>query len=246
MSDDRRVALVTGASRGIGKAIATQLAADGHFVVAVARNADALGEVVSQAIADGGAMEARPCDLTDDAAVDALVEGVVSDHGRLDILVNNAGVTRDGLVLRMSDEDFDLVITTNLRAAFRLCRGVARPMMRQRWGRMINIGSVVGLMGNAGQVNYAAAKAGLIGMTRSIAKELGGKGVTANVVTPGFIETDMTSVLPEAMLKEATARLPLRRLGQASEIADGVSFLASDRAGYITGHVLAIDGGMVG
>lgn len=246
MSDDRRVALVTGASRGIGKAIATQLAADGHFVVAVARNADALGEVVSQAIADGGAMEARPCDLTDDAAVDALVEGVVSDHGRLDILVNNAGVTRDGLVLRMSDEDFDLVITTNLRAAFRLCRGVARPMMRQRWGRMINIGSVVGLMGNAGQVNYAAAKAGLIGMTRSIAKELGGKGVTANVVTPGFIETDMTSVLPEAMLKEATARLPLRRLGQASEIADGVSFLASDRAGYITGHVLAIDGGMIG
>lgn len=246
MSDDRRVALVTGASRGIGKAIATQLAADGHFVVAVARNADALGEVVSQAIADGGAMEARPCDLTDDAAVDALVEGVVSDHGRLDILVNNAGVTRDGLVLRMSDEDFDLVITTNLRAAFRLCRGVARPMMRQRWGRMINIGSVVGLMGNAGQVNYAAAKAGLIGMTRSIAKELGGKGVTANVVTPGFIETDMTSVLPEAMLKEAMARLPLRRLGQASEIADGVSFLASDRAGYITGHVLAIDGGMVG
>ncbi|HJO16258.1 MAG TPA: 3-oxoacyl-ACP reductase FabG, partial [Phycisphaerales bacterium] len=213
---------------------------------AVARNADALEEVVSQAIADGGAMEARPCDLTDDAAVDALVEGVVSDHGRLDILVNNAGVTRDGLVLRMSDEDFDLVITTNLRAAFRLCRGVARPMMRQRWGRMINIGSVVGLMGNAGQVNYAAAKAGLIGMTRSIAKELGGKGVTANVVTPGFIETDMTSVLPEAMLKEATARLPLRRLGQASEIADGVSFLASDRAGYITGHVLAIDGGMVG
>ena len=187
-----------------------------------------------------------PCDLTDDAAVDALVEGVVSDHGRLDILVNNAGVTRDGLVLRMSDEDFDLVITTNLRAAFRLCRGVARPMMRQRWGRMINIGSVVGLMGNAGQVNYAAAKAGLIGMTRSIAKELGGKGVTANVVTPGFIETDMTSVLPEAMLKEAMARLPLRRLGQASEIADGVSFLASDRAGYITGHVLAIDGGMVG
>jgi 3-oxoacyl-[acyl-carrier protein] reductase len=246
MSDDRRVALVTGASRGIGKAIATQLAADGHFVIAVARNADALEEVVSQAIADGGAMEARPCDLTDDAAVDALVEGVVSDHGRLDILVNNAGVTRDGLVLRMSDEDFDLVITTNLRAAFRLCRGVARPMMRQRWGRMINIGSVVGLMGNAGQVNYAAAKAGLIGMTRSIAKELGGKGVTANVVTPGFIETDMTSVLPEAMLKEATARLPLRRLGQASEIADGVSFLASDRAGYITGHVLAIDGGMVG
>jgi 3-oxoacyl-[acyl-carrier protein] reductase len=246
MSDDRRVALVTGASRGIGKAIATQLAADGHFVVAVARNVDALGEVVSQAIADGGAMEARPCDLTDDAAVDALVEGVVSDHGRLDILVNNAGVTRDGLVLRMSDEDFDLVITTNLRAAFRLCRGVARPMMRQRWGRMINIGSVVGLMGNAGQVNYAAAKAGLIGMTRSIAKELGGKGVTANVVTPGFIETDMTSVLPEAMLKEATARLPLRRLGQASEIADGVSFLASDRAGYITGHVLAIDGGMIG
>ncbi|MCH2142293.1 MAG: 3-oxoacyl-[acyl-carrier-protein] reductase [Phycisphaerales bacterium] len=245
MSEDRRVAIVTGASRGIGRSIAKQLATDGFLVVAVARNADALNELVSEVQSAGGHAEGRPCDLMDDAAVDGLIEGVVEGHGRLDVLVNNAGVTRDGLVLRMSDDDFDTVIATNLRAVFRLCRAVARPMMRQRWGRIINIGSVVGMMGNPGQANYAAAKAGLIGMTRSIGKELGGKGITANVVAPGWIDTDMTAALPEAMLKEATARLPLRRLGQSQDIADGVSFLASDRASYITGHVLTIDGGML-
>jgi 3-oxoacyl-[acyl-carrier protein] reductase len=241
----QRVALVTGASRGLGKAIATQLAADGHHVVLVARSADAIEAVAADITSSGGSAECRPCDLSDDAAVDALLEGVVESCGRLDILVNNAGITRDGLILRMSDEDFDAVITTNLRAAFRLCRAAARPMMRGRWGRMINIGSVVGVMGNPGQANYAAAKAGLIGMTKSIGKELGGKGITANVVAPGFIGTDMTNALPEQLVKEAVAKLPLKRLGLPEEIAHAVSFLASEKAAYITGHVLAVDGGLL-
>jgi len=241
----RRVAIVTGASRGIGKAIATRLGADGFHVVLVARSEDAIA-ANAKAISDaGGAAEALPCDLADDAAVDAMIEGVVDRHGRLDVLVNNAGITRDGLILGMSDEDFDAVLATNLRAAFRLCRAAARPMMRGRWGRLINIGSVVGIMGNPGQVNYAAAKAGLIGMTRSIGKELGGKGITANVVAPGFIETDMTDALPESLVKEAVGRLPLRRLGRSDEIAAAVSYLASEEAGYVTGHVLAVDGGML-
>lgn len=241
----QRVALVTGASRGLGKAIATQLAADGHHVVLVARSADAIEAVAADITSSGGSAECRPCDLSDDAAVDAMLEGVVESCGRLDILVNNAGITRDGLILRMSDEDFDAVITTNLRAAFRLCRAAARPMMRGRWGRMINIGSVVGVMGNPGQANYAAAKAGLIGMTKSIGKELGGKGITANVVAPGFIGTDMTNALPEQLIKEAVAKLPLKRLGLPEEIAHAVSFLASEKAAYITGHVLAVDGGLL-
>jgi 3-oxoacyl-[acyl-carrier protein] reductase len=241
----QRVALVTGASRGLGKAIATQLAADGHRVVLIARSADAIEAVAAEITSSGGSAESCQCDLSDDAAVDALLEGVVERHGRLDILVNNAGITRDGLILRMSDEDFDAVITTNLRAAFRLCRGAARPMMRGRWGRIINIGSVVGVIGNPGQANYAAAKAGLIGMTKSIGKELGGKGITANVVAPGFIGTDMTAALPEQLIKEAVAKLPLKRLGLPEEIADAVSFLASEKAGYITGHVLAVDGGLL-
>lgn len=241
----RRIALVTGASRGIGKAIAERLASEGHHVVLVARSADAIDRGVEAIIAAGGSAEACPCDLGDDEAVDAMLADVVDRHGRFDILVNNAGITRDGLILRMSDEDFDAVIGTNLRAAFRLCRAAARPMMRGRWGRMINIGSVVGVMGNPGQSNYAAAKAGLIGMTRSIGKELGGKGITANVVAPGFIETDMTDALPETLVQEAVARLPLRRLGLPEEIAHAVAFLASEQAGYITGHVLAVDGGML-
>lgn len=241
----QRVALVTGASRGLGKAIATQLAADGHHVVLVARSADAIEAVAADITSSGGSVACHPCDLSDDAAVDALLEDVVESCGRLDILVNNAGITRDGLILRMSDEDFDAVITTNLRAAFRLCRAAARPMMRGRWGRMINIGSVVGVMGNPGQANYAAAKAGLIGMTKSIGKELGGKGITANVVAPGFIGTDMTDALPEQLVKEAVAKLPLKRLGLPEEIANAVSFLASEKAAYITGHVLAVDGGLL-
>lgn len=240
-----RVALVTGASRGIGKAIASRLAGDGLHVCLLARSGDAIEAHASELQAAGLLAEAVPCNLADDQAVDEMFESLVDRHGRLDVLVNNAGITRDGLLLRMSDEDFDAVVSTNLRAAFRLCRSAARPMMRGRWGRMINIASVVGMMGNAGQANYAAAKAGMIAMTRSIAKELGGKGVTANAVAPGFIETDMTDALPDSLVQEAVGRLPLRRLGQVEEIAAAVSFLASDEAGYITGHVLAVDGGML-
>ncbi len=243
--DNQRVAIVTGASRGIGKAIAQRLSRDGHHVVLVARSADAIEAAAAELNGEGGSAEACQCDLADDAAVDAMLEGVVERLGRLDILVNNAGITRDGLILRMSDEDFDTVLGTNLRAAFRLCRAAARPMMRGRWGRVINIGSVVGVMGNPGQCNYAAAKAGLIGMTRSIGKELGGKGITANVIAPGFIETDMTDALPDQLVKEAVSRLPARRLGTPEEIAHAVSFLASEGAGYVTGHVLAVDGGML-
>lgn len=215
-------------------------------MVCVARNESALASVVEGIEALGHSAESNVCDLSDDAAVDALMDGVLETHGRLDILVNNAGMTRDGLILRMSDDDFDAVINLNLRSVFRLCRAAARPMMRGRFGRMINISSVVGIFGNGGQANYAAAKAGLIGLTKSIGKELGGKGVTANVVAPGFVETDMTAALPAEMLAEAVKRLPARRAGTVDEIAHAVAFLASDEAAYITGQVLCVDGGWMG
>lgn len=213
-------------------------------MICVARSAEPLEALCVEITDAGGTATPRPCDLSDDAAVDAMIEEVVDTHGRLDILVNNAGITRDGLLLRMSDQDFDDVIGTNLRAVFRLCRAATRPMMRGRFGRIINIGSVVGLMGNSGQVNYAAAKAGLVGLTRSIARELGGKGLTANVLAPGFVGTDMVAALPESAVEEAVARLPIRRIGTPEDIAHAVSFLASDQAGYVTGVVLDVDGGM--
>jgi 3-oxoacyl-[acyl-carrier protein] reductase len=212
--------------------------------VLVSRTIDALNEVQKAIQGAGGKAEVRTCDLADGNAIGALVEEVASAHGRLDILVNNAGITKDGLVLRMSDADFDQVIAVNLRSAFVACRAAARPMMRQRFGRIINIGSVTGLVGNAGQVNYAAAKAGLVGITKSIAKELGSKGVTANLIAPGFIETDMTVNLPQALKDEVVKTIPTRRFGTAEEIAHAVSFIASDLAGYITGQVLIVDGGL--
>jgi len=239
-----RVAIVTGASRGIGRAIAERLARDGCTVVLVARSNESLhdvGEAIKQA---GGVAEPRPCDVGDGQALQELIESVASTHGRLDILVNNAGITRDGLILRMSDEDFDEVLRINLRSAFVACRAAARPMMRNRHGRIINIGSVTGLMGNPGQANYAAAKAGLVGLTKTIAKELGSKGITANVVAPGFIETDMTAALPQTVKDEYAKNIPARRFGSPHEIAHAVSFLASDDAGYITGQVLVVDGGL--
>ncbi len=241
---EQRVAIVTGASRGIGQAIAQALAADGRLVVLVARNREKLDAVRQQIETDGGAAAVRTCDIADGDAVTALIESVVDEFGRLDILVNNAGITRDTLLLRMSDQQWDEVIATNLRSAFIACRAAAKPMMRGKWGRIVNIASVSGLVGNAGQANYAASKAGLLGLTKSIAKELAGKHITANVVAPGFVETDMTDVLPEAVKEGALAFIPHKRMGRPEEIAAAVAYLAGEDAGYTTGQVLAIDGGM--
>jgi 3-oxoacyl-[acyl-carrier protein] reductase len=241
---EQRVAIVTGASRGIGKAIAQRLAADGRLVILVARSVESLEAVRTEISARGGAAEVRACDVGDGEALNGLIEEVASTHGRLDILVNNAGITRDGLILRMSDKDFDDIILINLRSAFVACRAAARPMMRNRFGRIINIGSVTGLIGNAGQANYAAAKAGLVGMTKSIAKELGSKGITANVIAPGFVETEMTQKLGQQLKEEASRNIAVRRFGTAEEIAHAASFVASDGASYITGQVITVDGGL--
>jgi 3-oxoacyl-[acyl-carrier protein] reductase len=242
---ESRVAIVTGASRGIGRSIAERLAADGRLVVLVSRSADALDQVRQAIEQAGGSAEVRPCDIGDSEALSGMIEAVASTHGRLDILVNNAGITRDGLILRMSDADFDDVINVNLRSAFVACRSAARPMMRGRFGRIVNIGSVTGLVGNAGQANYAAAKAGLSGLTKTLAKELGSKGITANLVAPGFVETNMLDSLPPAAKDQIAKTVPVRRLGRPEEIAHVVSFLASDLAGYMTGQVLVVDGGLV-
>ncbi len=240
----KRVAIVTGSSRGIGRAIAARLAGEGHHVVCVARSEKPLAELVEEIQAAGGSAESRTCDIAESDALGSMIDSVASEHGRLDVLVNNAGVTRDGLVLRMSDEDFDDVISVNLRSAFIACRHAARPMMRGRFGRIINIGSVSGLMGNPGQVNYSASKAALVGMSKSLAKELGAKGITVNVVAPGFIKTDMTDAMGIDLVKELTPRIPVRRLGEVEEIAHAVAWLAGERAGYITGQVLVVDGGL--
>jgi 3-oxoacyl-[acyl-carrier protein] reductase len=211
----------------------------------VARSADPLASLVEEIAAAGGSAEYRTCDVGAGNALGELVEQVSETAGRLDVLVNNAGITRDGLLLRMSDEDFDQVINVNLRSIFSACRAAARPMMKGRYGRILNVGSVSGISGNAGQANYAAAKAGLIGFTKSIAKELGGKGVTANVIAPGFVRTDMTESLLSSIEDEMTKRITVRRLGEPEDIAAAASYLASESAGYVTGQVLVVDGGLV-
>ena len=238
-----RIALVTGASRGIGKAIAGRLAARGAHVVAAARGENA--KAVAEEIAGGGGRgEFISLDVTEAGASEAAVADVVKRHGRIDILVNNAGIAKDQLMLRMKRDDWDAVIGTNLTAAFVLTQAVLKPMLKQRAGRIVSISSVVGQTGNAGQANYAASKAGLIGFTKSLAREVASRNITANVVAPGFIDTDMTRAVPEAVQKAWLEGIPVGRLGAAEDIADAVCFLASEKASYITGHVLAVNGGM--
>ena len=238
-----RVALVTGASRGIGRAIARQLATTGLLVVAAAR-ADHAEGVAAEIVEAGGRAEAVALDVTVAANVEQIVADVVSRHGRLDVLVSNAGITRDQLLLRMKPADWDAVIATNLTATFTCVQAVSRPMIKQRSGRIIAISSIVGQMGNAGQANYAASKAGLIGFAKSMARELASRGITVNVVAPGLIATDMTDALGEEVRAKWAAQVPLGRLGTPEEVAAAVRFLASDEASYITGHVLAVNGGM--
>ncbi len=241
---EKRVAIVTGASRGIGEAIARRLGADGCHVVAVARSADRLASVVDAIASEGGSAEAATCDVGDPAAVQKMVEDVAEKHGRIDVLVNNAGINRDTLLLRMDDAQFDEVINTNLKSVFVATRAAARYLMRAKNGRIINIGSVSGVIGNKGQANYAASKAALSGFTKTVARELAGKGVTANVVAPGFITTDMTQAMPGKVLEEAQKLIPLGRLGEPAEIASVVGFLAGESSGYLTGQVICVDGGM--
>lgn len=239
-----QTAIVTGASQGIGRAIAIALGRSGARVACAARNAARLEETVAAIRAAGGTAEACACDATDDTSVRALVTRVAEEWGRLDILVNNAGITRDTLIPRMSDEHWDDVIRTNLRGTFLFIRAAARPMMQKRYGRIINISSVSGLKGNAGQANYSASKAAIIGLTRSVSLELASRGVTVNAVAPGFIETDMTAALGEQAQEEVKKHVPLKRLGTPEDIAAAVLYLASPAAGYVTGQVLVVDGGL--
>jgi 3-oxoacyl-[acyl-carrier protein] reductase len=238
-----KVALVTGASRGIGKAIATRMAAQGALVVCAARgdNARAAADAI---VAAGGKAEALTLDVTDDQAVASAPGGIVERHGRLDIVVSNAGITRDQLLMRMKRDDWDAVIATNLTATFALAQAAIRPMLKQKGGRIIAVGSVVGEIGNAGQTNYAASKAGLIGFAKALAREVASRGITVNVITPGLIDTDMTRAIAEKAQVDWAAQIPLGRLGTGDDIAAAACYLASDEAAYITGHVLAVNGGM--
>ena len=240
-----RVALVTGASRGIGRAVACGLAADGFDLALVyAGNADAAADAVAACEAAGATARAYRCDVSNTDEVKATVDAVLADFGSVWALVNNAGITRDTLLARMKDEDFARVLDVNLTGAFNMMRALTRPLMRQRGGRIVSMSSVVGLMGNAGQANYAASKAGLIGLTKSVARELAPRGVTVNAVAPGFVRTDMTAVLPEQVVERYEGQIPLGRLADPEEVAGVVRFLVSDAAAYVTGEVIRVDGGM--
>ena len=243
MSDETQAAFVTGASRGIGRAIAMALAAQGYRVSGTATTA-AGAESIREALSSFPGCRGIVLDVDDADGVNAAIDAVVRDDGGLQVLVNNAGITRDTLSMRMKDDDWNAVLATNLTAVFRTCRAALRPMMKQRYGRIVNITSVVGAIGNAGQANYAAAKAGVAGMTRSLAREVASRGITVNCVAPGFIETDMTKALTETQTAALLGQVPVGRLGRASEVAHAVAFLASPGAGYITGTELHINGGM--
>ncbi|SEQ29212.1 MULTISPECIES: 3-oxoacyl-[acyl-carrier-protein] reductase [Butyrivibrio] len=251
MSETKRCALITGGSRGIGRAIAVSMAGEGYdLVIGYAGNsakADETRELCFNAASTNG-KEIRVISVQGDVATQegakALVEAAMNEFGRIDVLVNNAGITRDGLLMRMSTEDFDDVIATNLKGAFLMTREVARPMMKQRYGRIINLSSIVGLHGNAGQVNYSASKAGLIGLTKSTAKELASRNITCNAIAPGFIGTDMTKEMTDAAKEATLATIPMKKAGEPSDIANAALFLASEKSSYITGQVLGVDGGM--
>lgn len=240
-----KVAVVTGASRGIGRAIALKLASRGATVVINYNGSKERAEEVKHEIeAEGGNAVLCQCDVSDYGKCETFIQTVMKEHGRLDILVNNAGITKDGLLMKMSEEDFDQVIETNLKGTFNTIRFASRQMLKQRSGRIINMTSVVGVTGNAGQANYAASKAGVIGLTKAVAREVASRGITVNAVAPGFIETDMTSVLSDKVKEEASAQIPLGKFGNVENVAATVAFLASEDAGYITGQVIHVDGGM--
>ncbi|KND58991.1 3-oxoacyl-[acyl-carrier protein] reductase [Candidatus Paraburkholderia schumanniana] len=244
MNLENQVAIVTGASRGIGRAIALELAKQGATVIGTATSESGAAGITEALQQAGSKGRGAVLNVNDAAAADAFIDATVKEFGGLNVLVNNAGITKDQLAMRMKDDEFDAVIDTNLRAVFRLSRAVLRPMMKTRGGRIINITSVVGSSGNPGQANYAAAKAGVAGMTRALAREIGSRGITVNCIAPGFIDTDMTKVLPEEQRTALTAQIPLGRLGSPEDIAHAVAFLASPFAGYITGTTLHVNGGM--
>ncbi len=243
---DGKTALVTGASRGIGRAIALRLAAEGaNIAINYAGNTAKAEETKAAIEVAGGKAALFQADVSDSAQVEQMVASVLETFGSLDILVNNAGITRDGLLMRMKEEDFDAVLDTNLKGIFHVTKAVTKIMMKQRSGRIVNMASVVGIIGNAGQTNYAAAKAGVIGFTKSAARELAARGITVNAVAPGFIATDMTAAMPEKAKEATLAAIPLRRMGTPEDVANAVLFLVSDQAAYITGQVVKVDGGMV-